>query len=141
VRPHSVPLKQVAGRIRQLVDDPEFKDNIATGSVDEGEDEAQEGRILYRQHRIKERNQSLVKKKNFKDKHGRLFCVACDFNFPNKYGEVGEGVIDCHHKTPILELEPGQKMRFSDLVLVCPNCHRILHKESMSIEGLQSIIQ
>jgi 5-methylcytosine-specific restriction protein A len=100
------------------------------GGQDEDEDGFPEGRVLYRLHRARERNRGLVKQ--VKDRtlrlHGRLACVACTFDFAVKYGQHGEGYIECHHTSPLSELAEERETRPEDVVLVCSNCHRMLHR-------------
>jgi putative restriction endonuclease len=85
----------------------------------------------------------VLAKENFRRKHGRLFCEACDFDFSRKYGNVGDGFIEVHHITPVSELPPGAKTSVEDLVLVCSNCHRILHRRRpwLTIPGLRVLLK
>lgn len=97
--------------------------------VEEGEEEADEGRILFRLHRSRERNPGIVAKKKrlALRRHGRLACEVCGFDFEATYSHWGQGFIECHHNVPLSET--GQtRTRLSDLLLTCANCHRILHR-------------
>lgn len=67
------------------------------------------------------------KKKRFRAEHGRLYCQACGFDFAEVYGERGDDYIECHHVKPVVELRPGDRTRLRDLVLLCANCHRMVH--------------
>lgn len=89
-----------------------------------------EGKRKLRTHLIRERNPKIIKlaKERFKEKHGRLFCEVCDFDFYEKYGELGEDFIEGHHTIPVSELEDGQSTRVEDIALVCSNCHKMLHR-------------
>ncbi len=62
----------------------------APAAPEEGEDEAEEGRIAYRQHRARERDHSLGKKKKAAAlrSNGRLACEVCGFDFSLKYGDI-----------------------------------------------------
>lgn len=74
--------------------------------------------------------------------HG-LDCMVCGFNYQNKYGHIGESFIEVHHLVPISTLSNNQLVNpRTDLVCVCANCHRMLHRngEVKSIEDLQKII-
>jgi len=57
-------------------------------------------------------------------------CCVCGFNFENKYGELGRNYIEVHHLKPlynkdeIIVVDPK-----TDLVCVCSNCHRMLHRK------------
>jgi len=87
-----------------------------------------EGKYFYRMHRSRERNSKLIKQVKMKaEKEGVLNCSICGFDFEKQYGELGENFIECHHIRPISEYKSGDKTRASDLALVCPNCHRMLH--------------
>jgi predicted HNH restriction endonuclease len=58
-----------------------------------------------------------------------LRCACCGFDFEAMYGEVGQGYIEAHHIVPVSELPArGGQTRIEDLVLVCANCHRMLHR-------------
>lgn len=97
---------------------------------DTGEDEeyeAPEGRILFREHRRYERDRKLVAKKKAAvlRRTGRLACEVCDFESSEAYDV--EGVIDVHHVVPLHKI--GESVTtVRDLALVCPTCHRVLHK-------------
>ncbi len=103
-----------------------------------------EGETIYRLHKSKERNSSLVKRK--KDevfrKHGKLECEACQMNFETKYGQLGKGFIECHHIIPLSELSDKTTTHLKDLALVCSNCHRMLHRKggNITIDELRKII-
>lgn len=58
-----------------------------------------------------------------------LACEICDFNFLNAYGKRGEGYIEVHHRTP-LHHSGSVISEISDLILLCANCHRIIHRGS-----------
>lgn len=95
----------------------------------EDEDAVPEGKLIYRQHRVRERDRKLVerKKKAVIKATGRLACEACDLVFVDVYGELGENFIECHHTVPLSESGETQTM-IADLALVCSNCHRMIHR-------------
>lgn len=104
----------------------------ATVTVDDetNEDEeyeAEEGRLLFRKHRRYERDRKLVARKraDVLKKTGRLACEVCDFDSSEEYGE-GVVVIDVHHVLPLHKIGES-KTRLTDLALVCPTCHRVIH--------------
>lgn len=71
-------------------------------------------------------------------------CVACNFNFEEKYGKHGKNYIEIHHVKPLSEND-SEKMidPKKDLVPVCANCHRMIHREkynTLSIDALKKII-
>jgi 5-methylcytosine-specific restriction enzyme A len=88
-----------------------------------------EGRIRYFMHKRRERNSKNIKKfKSDAEKKGKLFCEACGFDFYCTYGDVGKGFIECHHLKPLSEYEPNENTAKENLVLICSNCHKIVHK-------------
>lgn len=110
---------------------------------EEGEEAAEEGRILYRLHRTRERDRSLIQRKKKQAAKSRVGvrCEVCDFNFEKVYGEHGSGYIECHHKVPLSQTNTT-KTKLNDLSLVCANCHRMLHrgKPWPSVEQLKIMI-
>lgn len=98
--------------------------------------DAIEGNLLAKSHIVRERNRKLVqkKKKSVLQKTGRLVCEACGFDFAEKYGKRGEGVIECHHTKPLRDLKPRSTTRLSDLVLLCSNCHSMIHAKQPWLE-------
>ena len=111
---------------------------------EEGEEECNEGKILYRKHRTRERDPKIVRKKKASvlSSTGKLECEVCKFTFKDKYGQHGEDYIECHHKLP-LSSGAIKNTKLTDLALVCANCHRMLHrgKPWPTIEELKIIIQ
>ncbi|WP_415402896.1 HNH endonuclease [Tateyamaria sp. SN3-11] len=103
--------------------------DMPVSSQDDDEPEAKEGRLLTRLHRYRERDRSIVtrKKRQYREKHGNLACEACGFDYAKVYGERGADFIECHHTKPISEMEPGETTKLRDLVLLCANCHRMVH--------------
>lgn len=70
--------------------------------------------------------------------------MACNFNFEEKYGKHGKNYIEIHHVKPLSEND-SEKMidPKKDLVPVCANCHRMIHREkynTLSIDALKKII-
>jgi 5-methylcytosine-specific restriction enzyme A len=110
---------------------------------EEGEESCPEGKVLYRIHRVRERNPKIVKKKKKSVllKTGKLECEICSFVFKEKYGSHGEDYIECHHKVPLSKAN-NSSTRLNDLALVCANCHRMLHrgKPWPSVEQLKDML-
>jgi len=107
--------------------------------------DAVEGALVTRVHRSRERNPKIInakKRQVSKRNNGRLKCEVCDFDFADKYGDRGDGFIECHHKVPVSEMKPGDKTRLSDLALLCANCHRMIHAKRpwLSIAELIDLI-
>lgn len=108
------------------------------------EEEGEEGQILTRTHRYRERNTKLVKRKKHSvlQENGTLSCEVCGFDFSAAYGERGDGFIECHHTKPVSELRDGETTKINDLALVCANCHRMIHRRKpwLSVEELSGLL-
>lgn len=105
--------------------------SLQSGAPEPNDDdfEAEEGRLLTRLHRHRERNASLIRRKKeaVSRAHGRLVCEVCGFDFAITYGDLGAGFIEAHHILPLAAAGPATT-RLADLALVCSNCHRMLHR-------------
>jgi len=100
----------------------------STPEADEEEIETEEGRRLYRRHRVRERNPRIVKQRKAQAKAvGALRCEVCGFDFAEKYPGRGDDFIEAHHVLPLAEAGV-RTVRPSDLALVCSNCHSMLHQ-------------
>ncbi|EJR31147.1 HNH endonuclease [Bacillus mycoides] len=119
------------------------KDEVSKQIDNEDEEEFPEGKILYRMHKQRERNSSVVKrKKQIALEKNQLKCEICEFDFFKTYGELGKGFIECHHTVPISNYKENTKTKLNDLVLVCSNCHRMLHRKRpwLGKEELKTLI-
>jgi predicted HNH restriction endonuclease len=105
---------------------------------------AREGREVYHRHRVRERSPLLckLKKETVLREEGRLGCEACRGDFERQYGELGQGVIECHHRFPLGEGEE-RETTLEDLALLCANCHRVIHRSklTLSVEELQRALR
>jgi 5-methylcytosine-specific restriction protein A len=92
---------EVAQTIRQTLADAQDGETTADLAGD-GIEEAEEGRVITAMHRRYERNAALIqmKKRRALATLGRLACEACGFDFRERYGDRGEGFIECHHAKP-----------------------------------------
>ena len=103
-----------------------------------------EGKKKLREHIYRERNAKVIKlaKDVFKKKYGKLKCEICGFDFESKYGKIGENFIEGHHIKPVSELKDEDVTKKEDIVLLCSNCHRMIHRRRpwLSKEELQLLI-
>jgi len=76
--------------------------------------------------------------------HG-MICVVCGFDFEKEYGLRGKGYIEIHHMKPLSSLQRQQIINpATDLVPICSNCHRMIHRKKedvLTIERLKEIIK
>lgn len=60
-------------------------------------------------------------------------CLACGFNFEDHYGQVGKNFIEVHHMIPLAEGE--RESDPNNLIPLCSNCHRMIHRLYNKIEN------
>lgn len=110
----------------------------AIPEADEEDIEADEGRLLTRLHRVRERNPRLVERKKAAAlaTQGSLPCEVCTFDFAVTYGPLGERFVEAHHLVPLAQAGTSTT-KLADLVLVCSNCHRMLHRAKPWISPAQ----
>lgn len=120
-------LAQVAARILAVG----TTESLIEPADDEDDVGAEEGAALYRMHRRLERNRALVRRKRDRvlAETGRLTCEVCDFESGEVFGPEAGGVIDVHHVVPLHQIGKS-RTRLADLALVCPTCHRVIHRHS-----------
>lgn len=83
-----------------------------------------------------ERNPKVVEEA--KRIHGTT-CFACGFDFGAAYGERGDGFIEIHHLKPVsMRGKKGSKTNVAtDVVPLCSNCHRMVHRGDEMLTPLQ----
>jgi 5-methylcytosine-specific restriction protein A len=71
-------------------------------------------------------------------------CSVCGFDFEAVYGKLGKNFIEIHHKKPLYSLDEEIEINpITDLITVCSNCHKMLHrnkKDMMDLEQLRKIV-
>lgn len=71
-------------------------------------------------------------------------CLVCGFDFEKVYGEHGKNFIEVHHIKPLSTLDEAVEINPEhDLVPVCSNCHRMIHRKRdhiLSVEELRNLI-
>jgi 5-methylcytosine-specific restriction endonuclease McrA len=93
--------------------------------------QADEGRTLERRHLVRERDPKLRNAKIDEARRttGRVACTACGFDFSHTYGDHGLDYIECHHRVP-LHASGETTTKLADLVLLCSNCHSMIHRRT-----------
>lgn len=67
-------------------------------------------------------------------------CMVCDFDFEEVYGELGKDFIEVHHTKPLSSLEHEVEVNpEEDLVCLCSNCHRMIHRNRNKIMTVQEL--
>lgn len=109
----------------------DFEPSNNNVDITEDDEGFYEGKRLLKEHICRERNYKVIRlaKQIFKDKNHKLFCEICNFDFKQKYGDIGEDYIEGHHIIPVSEIPENYKTKAEDIALVCANCHRMLHRK------------
>ncbi len=69
----------------------------------------------------------------FFTKNDDILCDACKFSYSKFYGEIGSGYIEIHHVKPVFKYEDEDldktiEAALENVVPVCSNCHRMIHR-------------
>lgn len=55
--------------------------------------------------------------------------MACGFDFESFYGEQGKNYIEVHHVVPLSTVDEQVEVNpENDMIVVCSNCHRMIHR-------------
>lgn len=132
-------LREMAARIRHTIEN--FPDDYANSGTNEDDEVLDlEGGVLFRRHRYIERSRAnrTKKIKAVYKKNGKICCEVCGVEPHVKYG-LENIMIEVHHKTPLHQISGVKKPKLSDLALLCPNCHRAIHRtdDCSDLEGLR----
>jgi 5-methylcytosine-specific restriction enzyme A len=136
-------LKRFLTLYRSLI---EARDQVQEDAEEERTRSAQDQveAARYRWHKRAERSRQLAKEA--KRYHGvRCQVPACGKNLSEIYGWLAEGYIEAHHLTPFSSLEgrPTKLDPKTDFAVVCPDCHRMIHRrrEPLSLEEVSAEMQ
>jgi 5-methylcytosine-specific restriction protein A len=92
-------------------------------------------------HRVAERN--AAHSKAAKD-HYPDICMGCETDLQTVYGETAKRMLDAHHLTSIASLPENKDVSFTlkDFALLCPNCHRMIHRlvDSSDLKALRDLL-
>jgi hypothetical protein len=118
-------IRHVVGADLGPVGESTFSNDLFQDPVEELV-ETEEGRRVLRLHLVRERSLALVR--SFKRTLRNFRCSVCGFDFEQVYGEIGRDFIEAHHTKPVASLEENERVTVEDLLAVCSNCHRMLHR-------------
>jgi 5-methylcytosine-specific restriction protein A len=131
--------------IQFIIPEEIHKDNLneefSEDNTDFVREDNKEGRQTYYYSKKYERNYS--NRLEAIEYHGTK-CMICGFDFERVYGERGIGFIEIHHINPLSNLEEETLINpKKDLIPVCANCHRIIHREKnnvLTIEDMKKLL-
>jgi 5-methylcytosine-specific restriction endonuclease McrA len=122
LKPFAVKVsKKTKWLIRAVVESLQLKNKITTNNF------SFENKIIYQLHKKRERSKDLAEKVKLRDEYQ---CKVCDLNFTDRYGVYGNGFAEAHHIVPLSKIQSVIKTTEKDLITVCSNCHKMLHRMS-----------
>jgi hypothetical protein len=152
-------LRSVAnGLVTWLEDHPEFAEAIEAPSeefIEHPQESAEvpiltaltavetERRLVSHYRIDRSRRIRTAKVRVFEHQHGGIFCENCAFDYEERYGERGRGFIEVHHVLPLAAILPNTVTNLDDLMLLCANCHRMVHWKQpiLDVAALREITQ
>ncbi len=101
---------------------------------------ANEGDLVKRTITFRKRNRAIIEAKK-RTSHG--ICEACSMAFKDRYSLSGKDCLHVHHKSPMAERDGAKVTNLGDLVLLCPNCHAVVHvfSPALTLEQLKKKIK
>ena len=132
-------LHRIARTIREIIPRISHEDLLRL-NVLKGGASIPEGETLLAMHLLSEEvsqsDKELCKMRAIL-RDGCLQCEVCGFAPLESFGPLGEVVIEYHNTLPVLQI-PRRFRRGADrLVVVCANCHRVLHSMGMDVSVQQ----
>jgi len=115
--------------LARSVEDEEYvdldeADTDATASAFEG---AVARRLVI--HRERDPKLRARKVEEARIRRGSIACETCGFDFEDTYGELGHDYTHVHHRVP-LHVSGPVRTELADLILVCANCHVMVHRRT-----------
>ena len=73
--------------------------------------------------------------------NGRIVCKCCGFDFSFYAPKYICNCVEIHHIKPLFQYEDVDESKTIDealknLLPVCPNCHRVIHRCNIDAQGL-----
>lgn len=110
--------------------DPYKKESNGKDILENSDPFGHEGGKKFIFHKVIERDKSLRNKKiqHFLSVHDNLHCEICNIQLRKIYNFIPHDIIEVHHIVPLSKLTESQVISFSDLIVICPNCHTAIHQ-------------
>lgn len=100
-----------------------------------------ENRKSVRTHIYRERRSHVATLRKQIDNY---ICEICDLKFIEVYGTIGKNFAEAHHIVPLSSNDEIRQTTIEDLITVCANCHRMLHRmtgKQTDIADLKDIVR
>jgi hypothetical protein len=98
-------------------------------------------RLFFHIRRERDPAIALAKRQSMRGPDGQLACEACRFVISRVYPGLSGDICEVHHRRPLGEASSAVRTRLEDLALLCPNCHRAIHRTDplMSVEDFRTL--
>lgn len=123
----------------EFISDWEIRRDIDSEEAEENKENTgcNEGKTKYSYGKKYERNPENRKKAI--EIHGAT-CKICGFDFEKTYGDRGKGYIEIHHINPLSQVDSEHPVNpKTDLIPVCSNCHRMIHRKKENVLSISEI--
>jgi len=97
---------------------------------------AVENRPSVARHLRRERNSHVATLRKQCDDY---ICQICTFDFSKVYGSLGDDFAEAHHIVPLRRNADLRGTTVEDLITVCSNCHRMLHRMSGTPDDVRKL--
>jgi 5-methylcytosine-specific restriction protein A len=95
-------------------------------------------------HLRRERSQALRKAKKDAERNAgkSLCCESCGLVTEHAFPGLTEDILEVHHRISLSDVEGTVVNTLDDLALLCPNCHRAIHrtKPMLSVEEFRKLV-
>jgi predicted HNH restriction endonuclease len=132
--------------VRTLTDEhlAQIETALRSAFAREDSNSAREGELVSRMNRFRKRNRAIIEAKR---RASRGICEACGMSLRDIYRLEdklnGRDCLHVHHRNPLAESEGARVTTLDDLVLLCPNCHAVVHAfdPPLTLEQLRGMIR
>jgi 5-methylcytosine-specific restriction endonuclease McrA len=145
--------KTITDRECNLIINYEKKWNLEEVIIQDLESEEEEIKYQFNENGLEGKVKYVYSKKYERDPGNRgqailihgTKCKICGFDFEEVYGDRGKRFIEIHHINPLFNVDKEVVIDpEKDLMPVCANCHRMIHRRKdsvLSIEQMKQIIE
>ena len=136
--------KSFLKKVSVVLESGNLEDLFFEPQEDSVEFTAVEGHLHTILRSVRQRNQKLRQRKldSVEREGAPIACEVCGFDYGAFYGDRDNGYIEVHHIIP-LHLSGPVETKLCDLVLLCANCHRMIHRgpTMVTVEDLRNYIK
>lgn len=102
------------------------------------------GRLVLSYHMyLEQQNRTVKNAKKMILSQGRAVCAVCGCDLEACYPGHGRELLEVHIALPAVQQDGHEKITMSDLLFLCPTCHRLAHRTPflMEAQGLREAVK